>query len=300
MLGMDKKQLDLFRDGEQRTVAITGMSGMVGAFLKKHFIKKGWKVRGISREDLGSKQALSKIISSAEVVINLAGENVGTGRWTEKKKHRIYESRIGTTRALVEVLNDHKMEPKIFISASGTGYYGSNAGNVKDEDCAAGKDFLARVCVDWEKEALAYHKGRTVITRFGVILSKEGGFLSKLLLLGSFLLGGTIGDGEQMLSWVSIEDLAAILFLCIENKSIKGAVNVTSQTPVANREMTKIISKKLHRPLLMHLPKFLAKIIFGEKAEALLLSNQSVVPKKLLDLGFSFHYKTFNECLFRA
>jgi uncharacterized protein (TIGR01777 family) len=296
---MDKKQLDLFRDGEQRTVAITGMSGMVGASLKKHFTKKGWKVRGIFREDLEDKKALSKIISAADVVINLAGENVGAGWWTEKKKHRIYESRISITRALVEALKDPRMEPKIFISASATGYYGHDAGCIENEEWPAGKDFLAKVCIDWEKEAKGYRKGRTVIARFGVVLSKEGGFLKKLLSLGKFCLGGVVGSGNQMLSWISIEDLTEILFLCIENGIIKGAVNVTSQDPISNRECTKLISKKLHRPLILHMPECLAKIIFGEKAEALLLSNQSVMPKKLLDLGFNFSHKTFNEYLFK-
>jgi uncharacterized protein (TIGR01777 family) len=296
---MDKKQLDLFRDGEQRTVAITGMSGMVGVSLKKHFTKKGWKVRGISRDDLGDKEALYKIISAADVVINLAGENIGSGRWTEKKKHQIYESRVGTTRILVDVLNDSKMVPKIFISASATGYYGSDVGCVQNEECPAGKDFLANICAGWEKEAKKYRKGRTVVTRFGVILSKEGGFLNKLLSLGKFCLGGVVGSGDQMLSWISIEDLSGIISLCIENNTINGAVNVTSPNPICNRECTKLVSKKLHRPLIMHIPEFLAKILFGEKAEALLLSNQSVMPKKLLDLGFNFRHKTFNEYLFK-
>ncbi|MCH9617512.1 MAG: Epimerase family protein [Chlamydiia bacterium] len=294
---MDKKQLDLFRDGEQRTVAITGISGMVGVYLKKHFIKKGWKVRSIKRGHLEDKGALLSILSEADVVINLAGENVGMGRWTEKKKDRIYQSRIGVTSALVEVLNDLKMEPKIFISASATGYYGSDAGDVENEECMAGKDFLAKVCVDWEKEAQKYQKGRVVITRFGAILSKEGGLLKKLLLLGKFCLGGVIGSGNQMLSWISIEDLTSVISLCIENEDIKGAINVTSPNPISNKELTRLMSKKLSRPLLLRMPEFLAKLFFGEKADALLLSNQSVMPKKLEDVCFTFRHKTFKELL---
>ena len=267
-----------------KKIIVSGMTGMVGSYLAPFLRDKGYEVLKFS----GS-------IDGADVVINLSGENIGKGRWTKKKKEKIYKSRIETTSQLVNLMEKTKNPPAIFISASAVGYYGANAKVVASEEVVSGTDFLAQVCRDWEKEANQYTKGRVVIMRFGVVLTKTSGFLQKLSKIAKFGLLGIFGSGEQKTSWIAIEDLAEVIFHCINHKEIIGAVNVTTAYPFSNRECVEIVTKSVLRWRFLPIPAFFITLIFGEKGRELLLVDQSVYPKKLLDTGFRFKFLQLKE-----
>lgn len=291
------EQLDLFSEKQKLQVAITGASGMIGSFLEKFLQEKGHTVFSVPRKALESKDRLEQILRPVDVVINLAGENIGEGRWTAIKKRRIWESRVHATRNIVSVLNKESIPPKVYISTSAAGYYGREAQSVDSEDCPPGNDFLAKVCVDLEAEAKKYAKGRLVIARLGVVLSKKGGFLQKMLTLGKYCLLGKIGSGRGHISFITIEDLAKIFLWCIEEKTLHGAINVTAPSSITNNDLTKAITRHLHRPQFLPIPAFLVKLFFGEKGELLLLADQSVYPKRLIDEKYSYEYVTVEEYL---
>jgi uncharacterized protein (TIGR01777 family) len=274
-------------------IAISGLHGMIGSYLNEFFKYKGWQVIAITRENVD----LEETFFGAEVVINLSGENIGNGRWTKKKKTKILESRLNFTKKLVNRISNLKNPPKLFISASAVGYYGSNPGYVKDEFCPPGDDFLANVCIQWESAAKSFTKGRLITARFGVVLSHSGGLLKKMILLGKCFLLGRVGDGNQIISWIAIEDVAEIFLQCIENHNIKGPINLTSPNPITNKDLVNDITTYLHKPSFLPLPAFLVKFLFGEKGPALLLANQFIQPEKLLNLGYKFKYNHFSECL---
>ncbi|MCH9621488.1 MAG: Epimerase family protein [Chlamydiia bacterium] len=286
----DPRQLDFFSQTDVKNIAITGASGLVGSFLRTSFEKRGWHVISISRKILENSKDLKELLMSVDVVINLAGESIGQGRWGNFKKKLIYESRIKTTKKLVEVLNDPLLPPKVLISTSAVGYYGAEAKKVEDEDVKSGNDFLASVCKDWEKEALKYKKGRVVIPRFGAVMSKKGGLLAHFLSVAKFCMLGKIGDGKHMISWITIDDLADALFFCIKHKEIEGPVNFTAPQSISNKDLVGVILEKLHRPSFLRAPEFMIKFVFGDKGRELILSDQSVYPKKLVAAGYNYKY----------
>lgn len=273
-------------------IGITGASGLIGSALTSFLEKKGYRVIPISlRRSLNLDT-----LESMDAVVNLAGENIGSGRWNRQKKEKIFNSRVQGTKRLVSALNQLNNPPKVLVSSSAIGYYGNHSKGECIESSPAGSDFLATVCKDWEAEALKF-KGRCVTPRFATVITSKGGALSKLLPLFKLGLGGEIGGGKQSMSWIALNDLIKILFILISDPSFSGAVNVTTNTPITNAEFTRVLGSILHRPTWLHIPTFLMKWILGEMAEATLLASLKAKPKVLLDYGFKFHFSDIIKAL---
>jgi uncharacterized protein (TIGR01777 family) len=227
-------------------------------------------------------------LTEVDAVINLAGRSI-FGRWNEGIKSEIRESRIMTTRNVVQGLPQGKAT--VLISASGVGYYGSRGDEVLTEDSRAGDDFLARLSVDWESEALAARpKGtRVVLMRLGVVLGRGGGAMAQMLPAFKAFVGGPIGDGRQWFPWIHLHDLAAAVLFLIQRPELNGPVNLCAPNPVPNRTLAEAIGKSLNRPAFMRTPAFMIRMALGEFADVL-IGSQRVVPEKLLKQHFNFHY----------
>jgi uncharacterized protein len=249
---------------------------------------------------------LGEAAVGADAVVNLAGASIGGGRWTAERKGLLRSSRVDTTRALVAALAKMKAQPRVLVSASAIGYYGSRGDESLAEESAAGKDFLASLAREWEAEAQnAEALGiRVVRARFGIILARHGGALAKMLLPFKLGVGGRVGSGQQWMSWVTLEDVVGILRLALENRAVQGAVNVVAPGAVRNAEFTKELARALHRPALFPAPAFALRMALGEIADALLLSSQRVVPQRLQQLGYRFLHPelpaTLNNILKRS
>ena len=265
-------------------LAITGANGFVGKHLQNTFSH----VVVLHRDD--SVDVLLDKLKGVDVVINLAGAPI-VKRWSESYKRVLYESRIETTRKLVEAVNQSKV--KYFISTSAIGIYPNNK-RCDELSTEYADDFLANLCVDWESEALKCIKP-TAIVRFGVVLGKDGGALQKMLPPFKLGLGGVIGDGKMMTSWIHISDLLKMYQFLIDHKA-EGAYNAVSPYPVTNSTFTKALGKALGRPTFMPLPTFVLKAMYGE-ASCVLTDSKEVYPKKIEALGFAFEYDTIDDAL---
>jgi uncharacterized protein len=288
-------------------ILITGADGMIGRPLCAYLETQGHEVARITRkarrpgdiEWSPEKQILNLPQNETyDAVIHLAGENVGQGRWSEERKHRILESRRLGTRLLSEKIANLKTPPTVLVSASGAGFY-SLDGEIHDESAPAGDHFLSRVCQVWEEEtAPARDAGiRVVNPRIGVVLSPAGGALQKLLPLFRFGLGGPIGSGEQRMSWITIDDVIDLLHRACFETEWNGPLNFTSPTPVTNREFSKTLGRVLRRPAFFPAPADALRLLFGEMAEETVLADLAVVPRKLLSLGYTFRHSDLKEAL---
>jgi len=275
-------------------IYLSGSNGLVGTAVKSALEAEGHSVTGLGRD-------FSKPLdfSGVDAVIHLAGENIAEGRWNAAKKARIKDSRLIGTRKLAEQLaaSDHK--PAVFISASATGFYGDTGSETITEASAAGTGFLPEVCVQWEASTKPAEDAgiRTVHLRTGIVLSKKGGALKKMLppfLLGG---GGILGSGKQFMSWITLADMVGAIKFAIENDSLHGPVNLTAPNPVDNTEFTKVLGRVIKRPTIAPLPGFAAKLIFGEMADAILLSGTKVLPTKLTEAGYTFTHATLEPAL---
>ncbi|MCA9009052.1 MAG: TIGR01777 family oxidoreductase [Planctomycetaceae bacterium] len=294
----------------KQVIAVTGATGMVGTELTAALRSSGHSVVGITRRE--SHKANESIIwdpaaglkdpsrlEAVDAIVHLAGENIADRRWTPALKDRIRRSRVEGTRNLVKSLASIERRPKVLISASAIGYYGDRGEMVLDENATAGEGFLADVCRDWEHEAQAGAElgMRVVNVRIGVVLSRKGGALAKMLLPFKLGAGGIIGSGKQYWSWIGLHDLVRIICFCFEQDSVQGPVNAVSPNPMTNYEFTKGMGHVLHRPTVFPLPAFMAKLVLGEMANDLLLASARVMPQKLLQHGFEFHYPELAGCL---
>lgn len=273
------------------TIAITGSSGFVGTYLQKYFKDKNYKIITIKRAELHQQNTLHDKISQADIVINLSGANI-IQRWSKTYKKLLYQSRIDTTKAIVNAINTSNKN-QLFISTSAIGIYKNNI-LCDENNYNYAETFLAHICKDWEKEAKKA-KARVVIFRFGVILG-DGGALKKMLLPFKLGLGGKIGSGEQPFSYMHIHDLARAYEFVIHNHKLKGCFNLCSPYPSTNAKFTKALAHKLNRFAFLPLPTFVLKLIFGEGA-TLLSEGQKVYPKRLLQSGFVFDFETVEEIL---
>jgi uncharacterized protein (TIGR01777 family) len=294
-------------------IAITGATGLVGTELAEKLSARGHQITKVTREQKGDKRSDHVVtwnpargeidaagLEGHEVVIHLAGENISSGRWTEKKKKRILSSRVEGTTLLCQTLARLKQRPKVLLSASAIGFYGLQPADVGlDETSPAGDDFLARVCMEWERATLAAQEAgiRVVYMRFGMILSQKGGALAKMLPAFRLGAGGKIGDGKQIVSWVALEEIPLIAEHLIKEESISGPVNVVSPRPVSNEVFTRRLGEVLHRPAFISLPAGLMRMLFGEMADALLLGGSRVLPRRLLESGYQFAYSDLKETL---
>jgi len=240
----------------------------------------------------------SIIFQNIDTVFHLAGESVFQGRWNAEKKDRILRSRVDGTRNLVESLATLAKPPSTLICASAIGYYGSQGDKLLTESSASGDDFLASVCVAWEKEASQAEKLgiRVVQVRTGVVLGADGGALQQMLGPFRFGLGGKLGSGKQFMSWIHIDDLVGIMLYAAENESVRGPVNGVAPVPVTNREFTANLASVLKRPAFFQVPGFALKAVLGEFGDVL-LGSQRVVPKIISDAGYAFVYPELSDAL---
>lgn len=235
----------------------------------------------------------------ADAVVNLAGASIADRRWTQKRKEELRSSRVDATRALVTALAKMSARPRVLVSASGIGIYGDRGEDVLTEENQPGNDFLSQLAKEWESEALkAEALGvRVVVARLGMVLAQQGGALPKMMLPFRCFVGGRISSGRQWVSWVALEDVLQALLFALENGNVRGPLNVISPQPVRNAEFTKALASALHRPALFPAPAFALRLAVGEMADALLLSSQRVLPRKLEQLGFHFQHPDLNEAL---
>ena len=294
-------------------ILITGGTGFVGKQLTSRFIQEGNEVtiltrslkesgqlpKGISylQGDPTQKGPWQEAIPGHDVIINLAGASIFS-KWSEEYKKLIRDSRVFTTRNIIEGIPS-KFEKEISLfSTSAVGYYGFHGDEELDEESPPGNDFLARLAIEWEAEALkAKEKGaRVVITRFGIVLGEKGGALGQMIPLFKKFIGGPIGSGQQWFSWVHIKDLAEAFAFLIKHPEISGPVNVCSPNPVKNKDLAKALGRALHRPSFMPAPAFMIKLVLGEFG-SVILEGQRVLPRRLLKEGFTFQYPDIDKAL---
>jgi uncharacterized protein (TIGR01777 family) len=234
-----------------------------------------------------------------ETIINLAGENIAGGRWTDEQKRKIRVSRINGTHLLSESIAKMTSKPGAFICASATGIYGDRDDETLDEQSESGGGFLAGVCREWEQATEPASKAgvRVVNIRLGPILARDGGMLSKLLTPFKMGMGGKVGSGKQYISWVALDDAVNAIKLAIDDKSIQGPINIVSPNPVTNEEFTKTLGHVLNRPTALAVPAFAARLAFGEMADEMLLASQKVMPKRLSQAGFQFQFPTLESAM---
>ncbi len=283
-------------------VLITGASGLIGTALQRSFREKGYEMLLASRSeprddhhiqwDTEKGFSTPELLEGIDAVVHLAGESVSGLRWTEDKKKAIRDSRVLGTRSVVDAISRLKERPRVLVSASAVGFYGERSDEELTESSAAGDEFLSAVAKEWESEARRAEDAgiRTVLLRNGIVLSKDGGALGTMLLPFKMGVGGVVGSGKQWMSWISLDDVVAIINFAIENENLRGAVNAVSPNPVTNYEFTKALGDVLYRPTILPLPEFAVSMVFGEMGDALLLASTKVLPKRLLDAGFEFAY----------
>ncbi|MBI5098995.1 MAG: TIGR01777 family protein [Nitrospirae bacterium] len=288
-------------------ILITGGTGFIGAPLSRELIKSGHTVFITTRRLSGSKEKLTwnppdlippDGISNFDAVINLAGEPIAPGRWTNKRKKLIMSSRINTTDALVQSMRISNPKPKVLISASAIGYYGAHGDEFVTEDTPPSSDFLAEVCKAWEKEALkAEELGvRVVLMRTGGVLESDGGALPQMMIPFRFFLGGPIGNGKQWFSWIHRDDVVGIIKYALENETVSGPVNATAPAPVTNMDFSAALGKALNRPSWLSVPGFIVKLTLGELG-SVLMTGQRVLPEKALNAGYQFKYTEVKDAL---
>jgi uncharacterized protein (TIGR01777 family) len=292
-------------DEHRMKVIVTGSTGLVGSALIRSLRADGDSVTRLVR---GGAQTFSapgtkavrwepesgvveaKELEGHDAAVHLAGEPIAEGRWTDEKKRRIVESRVKVTRLLAETLARLNEKPKVLVSASAIGFYGDRGDEVLREESASGEDFLSEVCREWEKATLAASQAgiRVVHLRIGIVLSAKGGALAKMIKPFKFGLGGRIGDGQQYMSWITLDDLIGVIRRAVKDESLRGPVNTVAPNPVTNEEFTKALGRVLGRPTFLSMPAFAARLAFGEMADALLLSSARVEPARLEEAGYKF------------
>lgn len=277
-----------------KTIAISGASGFVGSSLNKYFSNLNYKVISISRDVLNNQEKLNEVISSSDIIINLAGANI-INRWSESYKKLLYSSRIDTTSKIVNTINKITIKPKLLISTSAVGIYDNKS--TYDENGNYSNDFLSNLCQNWEKEALKAKSPSTKVSifRFGIVMGKNGGALQKMITPFKLGVGGVIGSGNQAFSFIHIDDLLNAYKFVIENE-YEEIFNITAPVPTTNKGLTKALGKTLNRPTIFPVPKFVLNLIFSEGARVL-TDGQSAIPQKLLDLGFEFKFKNIEDTI---
>jgi hypothetical protein len=247
----------------------------------------------------GTAGPWARALDGADAVVNLAGQPLVGRRWSPSRKTALVQSRVEPTRSLVAAIDRASARPRLLISASAVGYYGPHGDEALTEDSAAGHDFLASLCVDWENAALAAETlGTRVVTiRTGLVLSERGGALKPMLLPFRLGLGGPIGSGAQYWPWIHADDWSGIVEFLLDQSTVSGAMNLTAPTPVTNAAFAMILGAVLRRPAILPAPRFVLRVLLGEVADALLLSGQRAEPGRALALGYRFVYEDLETAL---
>ena len=240
----------------------------------------------------------AEAFDGVDVVFHLAGESVAEGRWTAAQKARIRESRVLGTRHLVEGISRAERRPRVLVSASAVGYYGDRGDEELTESSPPAADFLAEVCIAWEKEALAAEEAgvRVVTARTGIVLGAGGGALGKMLTPFKLGAGGPLGNGRQWMPWIHVDDLARLYLHAADTDAVRGPMNAVAPNPVTNSEFTKALGRAVHRPAFMPAPYFGLRLLFGEFAKVL-FASQRVIPKVALETGFRFEFPEIGPAL---
>jgi uncharacterized protein len=277
-------------------IAISGAGGFIGKSLGKFFIAEGFEVRSIGRiSRLTTTVEITTLLEGANLVINLAGAPI-IGRWTKTYKQNLYESRIVTTSKIVEAIKLMAVKPGLLISASAVGIY-SQEGSNSETNFQLANDYLGEICKAWEKEAeKAIPDTRVIITRFGIVLGKQGGALEKMLPLFKLGLGGKIASGKQGFSWIHIDDVVNAINSLIGNTDLSGVFNFTSPGLTDNKNYTRVLSRVLKRPAFFTVPLFALNILFGEGSIAV-AGGQFAPPNHLLNAGYSFRFPDLEGAL---
>lgn len=297
--------------GGTMNIFVTGGSGFVGTYLCKDLLDRGHRVTAVGNRPVHGRISHDHFryisadttepgdwqdaLADIDAAVNLAGKNIFS-RWTDRYKQEMYDSRILTTRHLVDALAADR--PATLVSTSAVGYYGSRGDEILTETSESGDDFLARLGRDWEDEAFRAQEKQVRVTaaRFGIVLGWGGGAIDKMVPAFKLMLGGPLGDGSQWFSWIHITDLLAALRFAIETPTFSGPANFTAPNPVRNKELARTLGDILHRPAIMPAPAFMIRAVLGEFGKTLLSSTRAV-PRKLLDAGFTFQYPTIREAL---
>jgi uncharacterized protein (TIGR01777 family) len=292
-----------------RRILITGATGFIGRPLSLELAKTGYEVVALSRRPAEAKNLFARqvkvakwdavttegwaeLVNGSLAIINLAGENIGTGRWTEKKKKLILQSRLSAGSTITEAIQRAGQKPQVLIQASGIGYYGDRGDELLDEDSLSGTGFLADVARQWEQsvrgvEALGV---RIVTIRLGIVLGAHGGVIPRLVQLFRFFVGGHPGSGKQWLAWIHVEDVIGVIRLLVENANCRGAFNVTTPEPILSKNFYGLLGNTMHRPAIFPMPAFMLKLMLGEMANELLLPSLRAVPQKLFEAGYKFKF----------
>ncbi len=296
-------------------VVITGATGFIGRALCRDLCND-YKVIALSRDIRRASKSIGEFADIFEwdgrttgtwihkadgafAIINLAGENVASGRWNPSKKAGILHSRLDATRAIISAIKQVDTKPSVIIQSSAVGYYGSCGAQQLNEQSPSGKGFLADVCrkVEFCAEQIENLGVRLVVIRTGVVIGQDGGALPRLARPFKFFLGGHPGSGKQWISWISIEDQVGAIRFLLENQNQQGVFNLTAPEPVTMKNFCKTLGRISHRPSLFGVPGFILHLTLGEMADEILLSGQRVVPVKLLDAGFRFEYEKVKDAL---
>ncbi|MFQ5717943.1 MAG: TIGR01777 family oxidoreductase [Acidobacteriota bacterium] len=291
-------------------ILVTGASGMVGSALTGGLRRDGHRVVRLVRPpgpvgpdavswDPAARAVDLDRLDDLDAVVHLAGENIGSGRWTARKKQRIRASRVEGTRLLCVALARLRHPPPVLVAASAVGFYGDRGDVVLDETHPAGSGFLASVCADWEAaaEPLRACGARVIHLRFGVILDTGGGALARMLPPFRLGLGGRIGNGRQFMSWIALDDAVTVITKALAEPEWSGPINAVSPSPVTNAEFSRTLARVLSRPAMLPMPAIVARLAFGEMADALLLVSHRVRPARLEAAGHLFRHPRLDEAL---
>lgn len=291
-------------------IAVTGASGLVGQALIPALRDNGFEVLRLVRRAAESKDEVQwdpdagtidiEALQGVTGAVHLAGENIGSGRWTETKKKKIRDSRVRGTELFAGALARLSPKPRVLVSASGVNYYGTRGSETLDESSTSGSGFLASVCREWEAATSPASEAgiRVVLARFGIVLSSEGGALEKMKIPFVLGIGGRIGDGTQYMSWIALEDLVSAIIFALTRDDLEGPVNFVSPTPVTNADFTATLGRVLKRPTVLPVPEFALRLLLGsEMANELLIGGVRVIPAKLHSHGFEWQYPTLEPAL---
>jgi uncharacterized protein (TIGR01777 family) len=291
-------------------IVIAGGTGFLGSALTAALGADGHDVVILTRRSSarprdvmwtpnGEIGAWASEVNGAGAIVNLAGESIAAKRWSAAQKQRILDSRILATRSLAAAIGAAATPPPVFVSGSAVGYYGPRGDEPVTEETPAGSDFLARVCAQWEAEAMraASDRTRVVSVRTGVVLEKSGGALPQMALPFRLFAGGPVGSGRQYLPWIHRDDWVGLVRWTIATPSASGPLNLTGPQPVTNTQFARALGRALHRPAFMPAPAFALRLALGELADALLLSGQRALPAKAERGGYRFKYSTADEAL---